>query len=90
MYSFHHLNVYFRAEQRRIKLVGAVLKMIFFYLDADLVFNYAFSFKHCNKFDLCHSHLSHPSRSRFDFIVKKFPIIIANRDFVCDVCLRAK
>ncbi|KAJ0085512.1 hypothetical protein Patl1_07285 [Pistacia atlantica] len=61
-----------------------------FYLDADLVFNSAFSFKHCNKFNLWHSRLGHPSRSRFDFIVKNFPITIANKDFVCDVCPRAK
>ena len=61
-----------------------------FYLNADLDFNSAFSFTHCNKFDLWHSRLGHPSRSRFDFIVKNSPSIIANKDFVCDICPGAK
>ena len=52
-----------------------------YYLDADLDFNSAFSFKHCNKFDLWHSRLGRPSRSRFDFIVKNSPNGIANKDF---------
>ena len=71
-------------------MVGVVLEMVFFYLDADLDINSAFSFKHCNKFDLWHSHLGHPSRSRFDFIIKISLNIITNKDFVCDVCPRAK
>ena len=61
-----------------------------FYLDADLDINSAFSFKHCNKFDLWHFHLGHPSRSRFDFILKNSLNIITNKDFLCDVCPRAK
>ena len=61
-----------------------------FYLDLDFNFNYVLSFKHCNKFDLWHSRLGHPSSSRFDFIVKNFKDIVSNKDFICDVCPRAK
>ena len=61
-----------------------------FYLDAGFIFNSAFSFKHCNKFYLWHSRLGHPSSSRFHFLVKTFPSIIPNKNFVCDVCPHAK
>ena len=61
-----------------------------FYLDAGFIFNSVFSFKHCNKFNLQHSHLGNPSSSHFYFLVKTFPSIILNKNFVCDVCPRAK
>ena len=61
-----------------------------FYLDACFTFNSAFSFKHYNKFDLWHSRLGHPSCSCFHFLVKTFPSIIPNKNFVCDVCPHAK
>ena len=65
---------------------GSAQNGFFFNLDADLVFNSAFSSKHYNKVDLWHSLLGYPSRSRFNFIVKNSPNVIANKDFVCDVC----
>ena len=76
MSQYHLLNVFFRNG--------------LFYLDLDFNFNYVLSFKHCNKFDLWHSRLGHPSSSRFDFIVKNFKDIVSNKDFICDVCPRAK
>ena len=61
-----------------------------FYLDVGFIFNSTFSFKHCNKFDLWHSRLGHPSSSRFYFVVTTFPSIIPNKNLVCDVCPHAK
>ena len=49
-----------------------------------------FSSKHCNKFYLWHSRLGHPSLSRFNFFVKNSPNIKANKDFICEICPRAK
>lgn len=49
-----------------------------------------FSSKHCNKFDLCHSRLGHPSLPRFSFIVKNSTNIKANKDFIYEICQRAK
>ena len=43
-----------------------------FYLDASFIFNSVFSFKHCNKFDLWHSRLGHPSSSCFHFLINTF------------------
>jgi hypothetical protein len=50
----------------------------------------SFFSKQCNKADLWHLRLGHPSISRFQFIIKNSPNINANKDFVCDVCPRAK
>lgn len=72
--TFSFLNVYSRIRQQRRRLVGVVLEMVF--LDADLYFNL--------------SCLGHPSRSRFEFIVENSPIIVANKDFISDICPCAK
>ena len=61
-----------------------------FYLDAPLVSNSAFSFQICNNFDVWHVHLGQPSKSRFNFLLSKFPSIVANKNFVCDVCPQEK
>lgn len=61
-----------------------------YFQDVDCTFNSTFSFQQCNKLDNWHSRLGHPFRSHFDFIVKKFPSINANKYLFGDVCLCAK
>lgn len=74
--------------KKKIGQVSARNGLLF--LDADLALHSTFSFKQCNKFDIRHSRLDHPSRSHFDFIVKNSKSILANKEFICDVCPRDK
>ena len=90
MSFFSSTECVFQDRSMRKKIGPGSARNGLFYLDSDFVFNSAFSFKHCNKFDLWHSRLGHPSKTRFYFIVRNSQYIIANKDFVCDVFPRAK
>lgn len=61
-----------------------------YFLDDASHLNSVFLVSPANKFDLWHSRLGHPCISRFQFLVKKFPDIVANKNFMCDICPQAK
>ena len=87
---FSSFDYYFQDHTTKKTIGRGSARHGLFYLDAPLVSNSAFSFQICNNFDVLHAHLGHPSKSRFNFLLSKFPSIVSNINFVCDVCLQAK
>src|SRR5438045_3454257 len=58
-----------------------------YFLDVDGNIHSAFSSLSHNKMDIWHSRPGHPSRLCFQLLVQNVPVIHANKNAFCDVCL---
>ena len=81
---------YFQDRTLKTKIGQGKAQYGLYFLENDITPLFAFTFRTCNKMELCHSRLGHPSTPRLHFILKLFSGLEARNKFQCTMCPRAK